>query len=99
MPRVVHANLDADRTLAHRRQRLLGRQQGADARLHPEAQQPRGGQHDRIELPVVELRETGIDVATQIQDAQIRASGPQLALPPQAGSTDNYPCGNSSSDW
>jgi len=75
----IGAHLDAERTLAGAGQHLLRIEQRTDACAQPEPLEPRGGQHDRVVLALVELAQPRVEVAAQRLDAQARALGEQAA--------------------
>ncbi len=86
---IVEAAFDADRTLTVGRQALLRLDEGGDAMCHLQTLQAGGGENDGVIFTGIQLGETGIDVATQVADHQIRAGGPQLTLTAQAGGADH----------
>src|SRR5690606_4941434 len=62
---------------------------GADAFTETKADETGRGEDDGVVLAGIELGQTGVDVAAQELNLQIRAARQQLRLTPQAGSTDD----------
>ncbi len=81
--------LDAERALPRRRQRLLGRDGGADARGQPEACQSRGSQDDGVVFAAVELAQARVEIAAQAGDGKVRILRMDLGLAPQARGADD----------
>ena len=82
---------DPQRTLPRRWQRLLRRQHCPDALLQSQAYQPGGSKDDGIVLPLVELAQTCIEVATQRLDLQLRILRSQNRFAAQAGGSHHGP--------
>ncbi|MNV59011.1 hypothetical protein D3C71_1514110 [compost metagenome] len=70
-------------TLCWCRQPLRRLQAGDDAIAQAQPFQPGHGQHDGVVAAVVELGQTGVDVAAQVQQLQVRAQRTQLGLAAQ----------------
>ena len=87
--RVVGPALDADRTLRHRRQHLLGLQRGRDHAFQAEPDQPGHGQERRLHLAGLELAQPRLHVAAQGHHDQIGSGGAQLGLAAQGGGADD----------
>jgi hypothetical protein len=78
---VVRAGLQGEAALARSWHELGER--------HPlvapaEALQAGPGEHDRVEVPVGQPAQTGVDVATQLAHVQVRSQREQLRPPPHA---------------
>ncbi len=86
---IVEAALDADRALAVGRQALFRLDEGGNAVRHLQPFQAGGGEDDGVVFTGVQLGETGVDVAAQVANDQIRACCAQLALATQAGGADH----------
>jgi hypothetical protein len=67
-------NLDTNGTLTNGWQKLLRWQKFGYARFPAHTLHPGRSQHNGIVFSVIELGQTGVDVATQIQNLQIRAA-------------------------
>lgn len=85
---IVEAAFDADRALTVGGQALFRLDEGGDAVRHLQPFQAGGGEDDGVVFTGVQLGETGVDVAAQVADHQIRACRAQLALATQAGGAD-----------
>ena len=87
---VFGAAFDGDRPLGRRRQPVGCRQTQADALFESKAIQTRAGEHDRVVVAGIQLGQSCVDVAAQVQQLQIGTTRAQLRLPPQRGSA--HPC-------
>ena len=81
--------LDADDTLAGRRQHPLRRQCLGDLRRQPQPLQSGRGEYDCIELAAVAFIEPRLHVAAQRANIEVRPGEQQLCLPAKARRTDN----------
>src|SRR6476620_1737167 len=63
---------DRERTLARRRQAVVGVEQRTDPCADAEALKPRRRKNDRVALPFVELAQPCVDVAAQRRDRELR---------------------------
>ena len=77
---VIESAFYAQGALAIGRQALGDRQQAGDALTQPQTQQAGRCQYDGIEFAGIQLGQTAVDVAAQIQHLQIGTAGPQLAF-------------------
>ena len=80
--RIVGAALDADRALPDRRQHLLGRQHHDAGILDAQAAQAGQRQQRGVDLAGRELAQPGVDVAAEVDHAQVGAPRQQLRLAP-----------------
>jgi len=87
--RIVRTALDADRTLRHRWQHLLDREQQARFVQQTEAFEAGGGEQGRGDLAGPHAADPGLHVAPQAHDPQIRPAGEELGHPPQRGTADD----------
>lgn len=71
--------LDTDRALTAGRQTLIDANAGADALAEAKADQPRSSEDDGVVLASIELGQSGVDVAAQELDFQVRPARQQLA--------------------
>ncbi len=84
-PGVVGAAFDAHRALPDRRQAVGGVDGAADALREAEPDQAGGGEDHRVVFALVQLAQTGVDVAAQRADLQVGPAVGELALAAQAG--------------
>ena len=87
-PGVVAPHFDRQRTLPRRRQHLIVSKALGDARAELQADQPRGGEHNRIVVAFVELAQARVEVAAQRFDLQVGPQAQQLHHAPQARGAD-----------
>ncbi len=87
--RAVAAHLDAQCALAGSGQHAARFEFTADALGHVQALEAGGRQHDGVVLAFVQLAQTGVEVAAQRLDLQVRAQGLQQHLAAQAGGADD----------
>jgi hypothetical protein len=81
---VVRPALQAKRSLADGRQHPGGVEDVRDRRAQAQPLQARLSQDQGVEAVLVELAQTGLDVAANVEEAQVRPTMPQLRTSPQA---------------
>ena len=82
---IVRAAFDADDALPDRGHEHVNRQGLSDARGQPQPDQSGTGQQNGVVGALVELAQSGADIAAQHLDAQVGSQVFELGLPPQAG--------------
>src|SRR5215211_8251549 len=75
---VVGPALNRQRTLANRRDALLGAEHRRNSLMKPEATQSRDGDDQAIELPLVQLAEASVNVSPDPGELEIRTERPEL---------------------
>ena len=86
---VIGAGLDADRALAHRRQKFVDVEQCRRGVEQAEPLQAGDGEQRRVGLAGLDLAQACLDVAAQRHDGEVRPQALDQGLPPQRCGADH----------
>ena len=89
--RVRRPRFDRQHSLSHRRQTFRRRQHRGNPLSPAQPAQPGRSQYDGVVLPLVEFSQSGVQVAPQILDPQVRPQPQQLGFAAQTGGSDRRP--------